>query len=134
MDAPRGGGKIPIMPNYLVSAADDAVVLRNYEGMLVRYNPTGDPPRPRPPVETLGVSGLLEGQAEALIPEGNPRHKRRKALPPLLDPANIKPGKTHVNGSLNGNGHAHANGNGNGHANGNGNGHANGNGQGRPPR
>ena len=37
VDSPHGGGKIPLMPNYLVSASDDAVVLRNYEGMLVRY-------------------------------------------------------------------------------------------------
>lgn len=26
-----------MMPNYVISASDDAVVLRNYEGMLVRY-------------------------------------------------------------------------------------------------
>jgi len=37
VDSPHGGGKIPLMPNYLVSASDDCVVLRNYEGMLVRY-------------------------------------------------------------------------------------------------
>ena len=28
VDSPHGGGKIPLMPNYLVSASDDAVVLR----------------------------------------------------------------------------------------------------------
>src|SRR5215472_5732618 len=32
VDSPHGGGKIPMMPNYLVSFSDDAVVLRNYEG------------------------------------------------------------------------------------------------------
>jgi len=52
IDAPRGGGKIPLMPNYLVSAADDSVVLRNYEGVLVRYNPTGTPIEDRPLVAT----------------------------------------------------------------------------------
>ncbi len=119
VDATRGGGKIPLGPNYLVSAADDAVVLRNYEGMMVRYSPKGEVDATRPPVETQGVSALLEGQAEALVPEGNPRHKRRKALPPLLDPANIKPGKPV---STNGKSRVHANGNGNGH------GHANGRG------
>ena len=119
VDATRGGGKIPLGPNYLVSASDDAVVLRNYEGMLVRYSPKGEIDPTRPPVETQGVSALLEGQAEALVPEGNPRHKRRKPLPPLLDPANIKPGKqpgtngrarTHSNGTGNGNGYANGNG------------------------
>jgi lysine 2,3-aminomutase len=77
VDAPRGGGKIPLGPNYLLSASNDSVVLRNYEGMIVHYHPTGDPPEVTRPVETQGVSGLLEGKAEALIPEGNPRHRRR---------------------------------------------------------
>ncbi len=37
VDAPGGGGKIPLGPNYLVSAGEDYVVLRNYEGFLFRY-------------------------------------------------------------------------------------------------
>ncbi len=77
VDAPRGGGKIPLMPNYLLSASNDSVVLRNYEGMIVHYHPTGDAPAAPTSAETLGVSALLEGQGEALIPEGNPRHLRR---------------------------------------------------------
>ena len=43
VDSPHGGGKIPLMPNYLVSLSDDAVVLRNYEGMLVRYQAEDKP-------------------------------------------------------------------------------------------
>ena len=74
VDSPHGGGKIPLMPNYLVSASDDAVVLRNYEGMLVRYHPTGEPAEAAAPVATQGVSGLLEGQAEVLDPRGQPAH------------------------------------------------------------
>jgi lysine 2,3-aminomutase len=79
VDAPRGGGKIPLMPNYLVSASTDSVVLRNYEGMLIRYHPTGEPDERLEPVEAQGVSGLLEGRAEVLIPEGTPRLVRRRA-------------------------------------------------------
>ncbi|AGA30302.1 KamA family radical SAM protein [Singulisphaera acidiphila] len=79
VDAPRGGGKIPLMPNYLLSATNDSVVLRNYEGMIVNYHPTGEPPLKQEVVETQGVSALLEGQAEVLIPEGNPRLSRRRA-------------------------------------------------------
>src|SRR5689334_4375817 len=124
VDAPRGGGKIPLMPNYLVSASDDAVVLRNYEGMLVRYHPTGDAPRTPDPVATQGVSGLLAGHAEALVPEGNPRLLRRKAkLPPLEIKEIGARSKTspRVNGNGNGNGNGHSNGNGSAkHTNGNG--------------
>ena len=93
VDAPRGGGKIPLMPNYLLSASNDSVVLRNYEGMIIHYHPTGDA-RPSPsPVRTQGVSALLEGQAEVLIPEGNPRHRRRKPV------AGTNGNGHHVNGS-----------------------------------
>jgi lysine 2,3-aminomutase len=82
VDSPRGGGKIPLMPNYLVSASDQAVVLRNYEGMLIRYNPTGEVASPQPPAEVLGVSALLDGSREALIPENTPRLARRRQPPP----------------------------------------------------
>ena len=37
IDAPGGGGKIPVMPNYLVSYSDHKVILRNYEGQVYRY-------------------------------------------------------------------------------------------------
>lgn len=37
IDAPGGGGKIPIMPNYLVSWSANKVVLRNYEGVITTY-------------------------------------------------------------------------------------------------
>jgi lysine 2,3-aminomutase len=37
IDAPGGGGKTPIMPDYLVGREGDHVVLRNYEGNLYRY-------------------------------------------------------------------------------------------------
>ncbi|MBN1948090.1 MAG: lysine 2,3-aminomutase [Bradymonadales bacterium] len=37
IDAPHGGGKIPIMPNYLISWSTNKVVLRNYEGVICTY-------------------------------------------------------------------------------------------------
>src|SRR5512136_75221 len=37
VDAPGGGGKIPVMPNYLVSMSDHKVILRNYEGFITTY-------------------------------------------------------------------------------------------------
>ena len=60
VDSPHGGGKIPLMPNYLVSASDDCVVLRNYEGMLVRYQ-AEDKPITVQPTATRGVSQLVAG-------------------------------------------------------------------------
>ena len=37
IDAPGGGGKIPLMPNYQISWGTNKVVLRNYEGMICSY-------------------------------------------------------------------------------------------------
>jgi len=77
VDSPHGGGKIPLMPNYLVSASDDAVVLRNYEGMLVRYQ-AEDKPNTVQPTKTRGVSSLLQGNRTLLMPEHNERMARRQ--------------------------------------------------------
>jgi lysine 2,3-aminomutase len=37
IDAPGGGGKIPVMPNYVVSWGTNKVILRNYEGVITTY-------------------------------------------------------------------------------------------------
>jgi lysine 2,3-aminomutase len=84
VDSPHGGGKIPLMPNYLVSMSDDAVVLRNYEGMLVRYQ-AEDKPTADGTAATRGVSGLLQADRTHLTPEGNERMARRRKLA-MADP------------------------------------------------
>ena len=81
IDAPGGGGKIPIMPNYLVSYSDHKVVLRNYEGYITTYE---EPltyqqhdkanctycQSPRPEPGQSGVLGLLEGERMWIEPRG----------------------------------------------------------------
>ncbi len=37
IDAPGGGGKIPLNPNYVERWDEEAIVLRNYEGKVHRY-------------------------------------------------------------------------------------------------
>ena len=37
IDAPGGGGKIPILPEYVVDLNEEEVVLKNYEGKIFRY-------------------------------------------------------------------------------------------------
>jgi lysine 2,3-aminomutase len=37
IDAPGGGGKIPIQPDYLQGRDGDDVILRNFEGQVFRY-------------------------------------------------------------------------------------------------
>lgn len=48
IDAPGGGGKIPIQPNYIVAFEKDKVILRNYEGNIYVY--------PQPPLEEEAVA------------------------------------------------------------------------------
>ncbi|WP_205027747.1 lysine 2,3-aminomutase [Anaerosacchariphilus polymeriproducens] len=42
IDAPGGAGKIPVMPNYLMSWSTNKVILRNYEGMISTYQEPSD--------------------------------------------------------------------------------------------
>ncbi|MGH7086140.1 MAG: KamA family radical SAM protein, partial [Acetobacteraceae bacterium] len=37
IDAPGGGGKIPLIPDYIVGRSDEALLLRNYQGRTYRY-------------------------------------------------------------------------------------------------
>ncbi len=89
LDAPGGGGKIPLAPQYLISMSDKRVVLRNYEGGTFQYLEPEDrvsvcPPTCRlckdhPEIESVeGVAGVLSGKKFALIPEGSARAKRRE--------------------------------------------------------
>ncbi|MBI4304010.1 MAG: KamA family radical SAM protein [Chloroflexi bacterium] len=44
VDLPGGGGKVPIMPNYVLSQSEDEFTLRNYEGRIIHFrNPTTPP-------------------------------------------------------------------------------------------
>jgi lysine 2,3-aminomutase len=81
VDAPGGGGKIPLMPNYLLSQSDHRVVLRNYEGYIATYEEPKEYAghdtancaacqAKQPEVGQAGISGLLEGEARAIKPEG----------------------------------------------------------------
>src|SRR5512135_915967 len=42
VDAPGGGGKIPVTPQYLISQAPGRVVLRNFEGFITTYDEPND--------------------------------------------------------------------------------------------
>jgi lysine 2,3-aminomutase len=83
VDAPHGGGKIPILPNYIVSVSPTHTVLRNFEGMLVSYpepcdlfGSTADAPEAG---STPGVWDLATGGATKIQPARTTRHARRLA-------------------------------------------------------
>jgi lysine 2,3-aminomutase len=81
VDAPGGGGKIPVMPNYQISASDHKIILRNFEGYVTTYEePTHytshDPAtcsycqNKRPEPGQTGITGLLDGEEMFIKPEG----------------------------------------------------------------
>jgi lysine 2,3-aminomutase len=37
IDAPGGGGKVPVSPEYVLSRNKDRVVIRNFEGRIFEY-------------------------------------------------------------------------------------------------
>ena len=78
VDAPGGGGKIPVMPNYVISQAPGRVVLRNYEGVISTYTEPGYYENINDNVETAtGVSALLAGKRISLEPKDLERRKRK---------------------------------------------------------
>ncbi len=91
IDAPTGGGKIPVGPQYLISMSDKRVILRNYEGGIFQFPEVEGDRTSRCPfgctlckdlshLESVeGVAGVLSGKKLCLIPEGTIRAERRKA-------------------------------------------------------
>lgn len=83
IDAPGGAGKIPIMPQYLISQSPSRVVLRNYEGVITTYTEPQYTDKKcnckycRQEAERLGVSGLLSGNRLNLEPEVLERRSRK---------------------------------------------------------
>ncbi len=95
IDAPGGGGKVPIMPNYLLSQSPDYVVVRNFEGFISayaqpesyeRHDPASCPSCQRqrlcPQDGQGGVADLLAGEQMAIAPEGfRMAHRRPTPIP-----------------------------------------------------
>jgi lysine 2,3-aminomutase len=84
VDAPGGGGKIPVMPNYVLSQSADKVILRNYEGVITTYTEpnlpelecTCDVCQGKKSDPLTGVAGLLQGNDLALEPTKLARRDR----------------------------------------------------------
>jgi lysine 2,3-aminomutase len=112
IDAPHGGGKIPVMPNYVLSQSPDHVVVRNYEGFITAYAQPDVYERhdsstcPSCLSRRLisgedgqqGVAALLSGKQPAIVPAGFAEAHQRVPSPAwvAVEPA-----------PASGNGHSH---------------------------
>ncbi|MGQ1910900.1 lysine 2,3-aminomutase [Marinifilum sp. RC60d5] len=86
VDAPGGGGKTPVMPQYVVSQSPGKVILRNFEGVITTYTEpehydnkctcpdcTNDKKRE-------GVASLLHGDQLSIEPDHLARKERNKKV------------------------------------------------------
>ncbi|MFF2875777.1 lysine 2,3-aminomutase [Gottfriedia sp. NPDC057991] len=91
VDAPGGGGKISLQPNYIVSQSSKKTVLRNFEGVITSY------PEPENYKEDtaedyfslvypdylnkaakVGIASIISDQVQSLIPSDLERMKKRE--------------------------------------------------------
>lgn len=97
VDAPGGGGKIPIMPNYIISWSVNKVILRNYEGVITTYQEPSNYEQNfcdrdcrscnleleiidgEEEIKVIGIEKLLSDHDKtiSLVPNNNERLKRR---------------------------------------------------------
>lgn len=87
VDAPGGGGKTPVMPQYVISQTPDKVILRNYEGVITTYTEpkhqeelecTCDYCTGKKEYHYEGVAGLAQGERMSMEPQHLRRHERNK--------------------------------------------------------
>ena len=93
VDAPGGGGKTPVMPQYVISQAPGKVVLRNFEGVITTHTepteyhsecncPECQAARAKEQVAADkavdGVISLLEGERMNIEPKALKRHERNE--------------------------------------------------------
>lgn len=83
IDAPGGGGKIPVGPQYLISRSDKRVVLRNYQSLICAYQEPDDYvdrcakdcPRCLTDKTSVGVAKVLRQQRDSRSPAESGKYK-----------------------------------------------------------
>lgn len=89
VDAPGGGGKIPVNPQYLISQSNEKIVLRNYEGVICTYT---EPKNKEFSCQDCGICDkfkkddykglekLYMDEEDCLTPSNNVRMRRRREV------------------------------------------------------
>jgi lysine 2,3-aminomutase len=60
IDAPGGGGKVPLLPEYVEEITDDEVIFRNYEGKRFSYK--------QPKVSVPDAAPAVAAEAPDIVP------------------------------------------------------------------
>lgn len=75
IDAPGGGGKIPLLPNYVLHMDEEEIILRNYQNKVFRYKNYSDKNNP---------DGFGSKKKKT---NGKKRQERKKVEVPVLEDA-----------------------------------------------
>jgi lysine 2,3-aminomutase len=91
VDAPGGGGKITLQPNYVISQSPTKTVLRNFEGVITTYPEPenyvagraddyfhGIYPKHNLKPSKTGITGLMNDEKFNLVPASLERYNRRQ--------------------------------------------------------
>ena len=82
VDAPGGGGKIPVQPNYVISQSPGKWILRNYEGVITTYTEPDYIPQDNSKYKGLvdedrksadGIISLMRGDKVSIGPKDTKR-------------------------------------------------------------
>lgn len=89
VDVPGGGGKTPVMPQYLISMSPTKVILRNYEGVIAtyaepQYIDEGWASERGSDDNYTGVAELLESKENRSIEPANLKRRRRNAQKKMM--------------------------------------------------
>ena len=76
VDAPGGGGKIPLLPEYVTEINDKEVVMRNYQGKTFRYPQVPEPFVANGTLPDGGLAHVAVGAGPDGAPDGAPTSSR----------------------------------------------------------
>jgi lysine 2,3-aminomutase len=76
IDAPGGGGKVPLLPEYVEEINEDEVIFRNYEGQRFVYKQ----PRPSTTVPARGTEIAAESDVVSIQSGKKPRKAAAKRV------------------------------------------------------
>ena len=74
IDAPGGGGKVPLIPEYVEEITDDAVIMKNYAGQRYIYRQ----PKEVEPAAACGVAASAEPNVDIVSIETKKKSSKAK--------------------------------------------------------
>jgi lysine 2,3-aminomutase len=82
VDLPKGGGKVPLQPNYVLLHTEEELVLRNYQGRIFHYRNPKEPGLPRNGRKNGKGAGAVTLNGKSQAQSGGNGHEDRTVVRP----------------------------------------------------